>query len=77
MSRIRKTAYLQAHGEQLQLQVSQEHEPPHWHASVVVRLVSLRFFRWFLRFDFMVMDFLVVHGSVRHRCQLSPAVHPS
>jgi hypothetical protein len=57
MSRIRKASYLQAHGEQLQLQVSQEHAPPHWHAPAVFRVAPLRFFLWFLRFDFMVMDF--------------------
>jgi len=57
MSRIRKAAYLQAHGEQLQLHVSQEHEPPHGHVPAVFRLAVLRFFRWCLAFDFMVMDF--------------------
>jgi len=57
MSRIRKAPYLQVHGAQLQRQVSQEHEPPHWHVSAVFRVASLRFFRWRLGFDFMVMDF--------------------
>jgi hypothetical protein len=46
---------LQAHGEQLQLHVSQEHEPPHWHVAAVFRVAFLRFFRWRLGFDFMVM----------------------
>ena len=81
MSRIPKAPYLQVHGAQLQRHVSQEHEPPHWHVQVVFRIASLRFFRWRLAFDFMVVDFLVVHGPVRHCARIhrpfTPANEPA
>jgi hypothetical protein len=48
-------SYLQPHGEQLQHPGSQEQESPHWQVLPAARLAGLRFFDWFLRFDFIVI----------------------
>lgn len=71
--------YLQPHGEQLQRPDSQEHEQEQLHLQLLAEftLAFLRSLGWFLRFDFMVIDFSHSRRSPGIVARDQPAVHQS